>query len=272
MKQLLTLLTIVLFFLGCTKNIPTLQERKATALSLAQSQNLQEKIYSTTNFNLFALQTDMKECQNITLYIEGDGLAWITRSKVSSDPTPINPLALNLMNVDNSSCKIYLARPCQYIDSKMCEKKYWTSHRFNTKVIESYNQALDMIKKEYSNKTFSLVGYSGGAAVALLTAAKREDIKDITTVAGNINPHYWSEYHNISPLSGSLNPVNYTQKLENIEQYHLIGNQDSIIPKAIFDSYKRSFNNSSNIYYKLYDASHIKNWEQNYRNFLKEKK
>ncbi|WP_252970921.1 hypothetical protein [Aliarcobacter cryaerophilus] len=47
---------------------------------------------------------------------------------------------------DNSSCKIYIARPCQYINSNLCEDKYWTSHRFNQKIINAYEEALNSIK------------------------------------------------------------------------------------------------------------------------------
>ncbi len=269
MRFIISLLSLSFFIVGCSKNIPTPQERKATALSLAQSQNLQQQIYYTNEFNIFALQTDINECQNIKIYIEGDGLAWITRNRVSKDPTPINPLALKLMSTDKSKCKIYLARPCQYLNSKMCEKKYWTSYRFNTKVIDSYTQALDSIKKEYQNESFSLVGYSGGGAIALLTAAKRDDIKDIITVAGNLNHAFWTKYHQMDSLIGSQNPINYTRRLENIPQYHLIGKNDTVIPKDIFNSYQSNFNNKQNLNYKLYDATHSQRWEESYKEFLR---
>lgn len=270
MKLFIYLLLVTFFIVGCSQNAPTPQERKAVALSLAYQYNLQEQIYNTKKFDIFSLQTNIKECKNIKVYIEGDGLAWISRNRVSKDPTPINPLGLKLMNLDNSSCKIYLARPCQYIDSKLCEKKYWTSHRFSNEVIKSYTKVLDNIKKEYHNESFSLVGYSGGAAVALLTAVKRDDIKTIITIAGNLDHTFWTKHHQIDSLTGSLNPINSTQKLEKIPQYHLIGQNDHIIPKKVFDSYKRYFKHSSNIHHQLYDATHTKNWEEKYKNFLKE--
>jgi len=267
----LTLAIITLLFLGCSRNIPSLKERTNTTKNLVDNKTIQKNI-NTKNFTLFSLQKIQNSCQNIKIYIEGDGLAWIIRTLISKDPTPLNPLALKLMLLDNSSCKIYLARPCQYVESKQCNKKYWTSHRFAKEVIDSYDVALDSIKKEYKNSTFSLVGYSGGAAVALLVASKREDINYITTIAGNLDPSFWTQYHHINSLTGSLNPVNYAKKLEKIPQYHLIGQNDNIMPKKVFDSYMSYFKDKKNIHYKLYDATHGKNWEEVYKNFLQRTK
>lgn len=272
MKTFIYLLTFLVFMVGCSKQIPTLQERKATAFSLAKQKNLQKQIYHTKHFNIFALQTYKQQCKDIKVYIEGDGLAWITRSKISQDPTPINPLALKLMNLDTSECKIYLARPCQYISSKSCNERYWTSHRFSSRVIESYEEVLSLLKNKYQNSSFSLIGYSGGAAIALLSATKRDDIKSIITIAGNLDHNFWTSYHQIDPLQGSLNPINYTKSLAKIPQEHLIGEDDLIIPKEIFYSYKNYFNDTSKIHHNLYNATHTKNWEENYQQFLKEHK
>ena len=257
---------------GCSNNIPTPNERLNNALSLKEKDSIQKTI-KTKNFEIFSLQKVSKECKNINIYIEGDGLAWETRTKISKDPTPINPLGLKLMNVDSSNCKVYIARPCQYTPyGKNCDNKYWTSHRFNSKVIESYDEALSSIKQQYQNNSFALIGYSGGASITLLVAAKRDDIKNITTIAGNINHSFWTKYHRINPLNGSQNPINYTKQLEKIPQYHLIGSNDTIVPKEIFNSYIQNVNDRSNIHFKIYESTHTLNWEQNYKNFLKETK
>jgi len=269
MKILALTLTIILFYSGCSRNIPTPDQRLNKLMSLKDDQTI-NKVVHTDNFNLFTMQKFTNDCTIVKVYIEGDGLAWITRSRISSNPTPINPIALKLMNLDNSKCKIYIARPCQYNTSKNCNKKYWTSHRFNEKVIDSYISVLDMIKKDIENKTYSLIGYSGGAAVALLVAANRDDIENITTIAGNLDHKKWTDIFNLTALNGSLNPADYSNKLENILQYHLIGTDDNIIPKDIFDSYKLSFSNSSNINYKFYNATHSKNWEESYKKYLME--
>ncbi|MGB7401062.1 MAG: alpha/beta hydrolase [Arcobacter sp.] len=270
MKLFTYLFFLTFFIVGCSQNVPTPQERKATALSLGNKYNLKEQIYSTKEFDIFSLQTDIKNCKNIKVYIEGDGLAWISRNRISKNPTPINPLGLKLMNMDNSSCKIYLARPCQYLTKKNCDNKYWTSHRFSNIVIQSYDEVLNNVNLKYDNTSFTLIGYSGGGAIVALIAAKRDDINKLITIAGNLNPTKWVDIHNIYPLNGSLNPIDYTSKLENIKQYHLIGKNDRIIPKEIFFSYKSKFHNKTNIKYKIYDASHSKGWEKSYKEFLKD--
>lgn len=114
------LLVLTLFFTACSKNIPNLNERNATAFSLVENKNLKNQIIQTSDFELFSFQTDLQKCENIDVYIEGDGLAWMTKNIKSSDPTPLNPITLKLMLKDDSKCKIYIARPCQYTNSQNC--------------------------------------------------------------------------------------------------------------------------------------------------------
>ena len=247
----------VLFFTACSNKIPSLNERKDLAYSLINDKNIIQQDINTNQFNLFSFQKISNSCKDsIKVYIEGDGLSWISRNTISSNPTPINPVALKLMLQDNSSCKIYIARPCQYINSNLCEDKYWTSHRFNQKIINAYEEALNSIKNKYSNKTFDLVGYSGGGTIVTILASFRDDINSITTIAGNLDIGEWSKIKNISKLDGSLNPADFTYSLENIKQFHIIGNSDKIVRKDIFLSYFSKFNNKKNIEYIYTDSNH----------------
>jgi dienelactone hydrolase len=176
------------------------------------------------------------------------------------------------MNQDSSECKVYLARPCQYLDSSECSKKYWTSNRFDPKVIKTYDEAMNSLKNSYKNKSFTLVGYSGGAAVAALVSSQRTDISRFISVAGNLDTLEWTSIHNISTLDGSLNPADFTKGLENIEQYHLIGNQDDNIPKEVFLSYRSKFDRKDKVNYRYFDATHNCCWEEPYKKFLEELK
>jgi len=270
MFQIMSIIAFVLFGLsGCSKNIPTLEQRKHIAYTISEQQNLTPKILHTSNFNLFSYSKVSKECNSLKVYIEGDGFSWVTRSIVSDDPTPINPIALKLMNIDESQCKIYLARPCQYVTTEQCHEKYWTTKRFSDEIIQSFYEALDALKLQYHNKEFELVGYSGGGAVALLVGARRDDIKRIMTIAGNLDTKRWVEYHSLSPLEGSLNPADFWIKLQNIEQIHLIGEEDKVIPKDIFDSYISKFEDKTKIHSLQYEATHNVGWEEKYKEFLK---
>ena len=259
-----------LFFIACSSNIPTPNERKQTAINLySNNKNIVQKDIQTSQFNLFSLQDMQRNCSNIKIFVEGDGLSWISRTTISPNPTPITPVGLKLMlSDDKSSCKIYLARPCQYIDSNMCEEKYWTSHRFNEKIIQSYDEALTNIKKAFLNSKFDLVGYSGGGAVVTLIATKRDDINSITTIAGNLDIDEWTKIQKITPLDGSLNPANFSKNLENIKQHHLLGTEDNVVPKEVFFSYLNKFENKSNISYSFYEATHGCCWEDVYKRKL----
>ncbi len=246
---------IAILLTSCTINTFTLEKRTETLNTLIKNREISKEIIYGKNFNILSLKNENNFCKNINIYIEGDGLAWITRTKISTNPTPLNPISLKLMLMDDS-CSIYLARPCQYVYSARCDKKYWTSHRFNSIIIDEYVNVMTFIKKKYRNKSFSLIGFSGGAAIASLVANKRNDIKKLTTIAGNLDIDLWSKINNVSKLYGSLNPINYTDNLQEIEQFHLIGNQDKIIPKEILFSYLDKFENKNKIKYKIVDSTH----------------
>ncbi|MFW3326920.1 alpha/beta hydrolase [Aliarcobacter butzleri] len=269
MKFLLLIISSLLF-ISCSKNIPSIEERKSSAMLLASKNHLEENILKSTNFNIFSLQSDFKACKNGTLniYIEGDGLAWISKTQVSSNPTPINRTLLNLLTLDDSSCRVYLARPCQYINSYKCQEEYWTNKRFSKEIIDSFNEVLNSLKDKFLNKDFNIIGYSGGGAVATLLASKRDDIKYLITIAGNLDIEKWTKIHNISKLDGSLNPADFTANIENIKQYHIVGNSDKIVPKEIFLSYFSKFKNKENIEYIYTDSTHICCFENSLKEVL----
>jgi hypothetical protein len=273
--KLLLLTSLSLFFISCSAKIPTLQERKDSVSSFALQNNLNEAIILNTYFKLFSLLSPLAEaktCENRTLniYIEGDGLAYISKNQISPNPTPINLTLLNLLSIDDSDCKVYLARPCQYITSSNCDKSYWTNKRFSKEVIESFDEALDSLKTKFNNQNFNLIGYSGGGAVATLLASKRDDIKNLITIAGNLDIQKWVSLHKISKLDGSLNPADFSSNLENTKQYHIIGNDDKIIPKEIFLSYFSKFGNTNNISYIYTNSNHSCCFENAFRDVLKE--
>jgi hypothetical protein len=267
-----TLLFVILatLFIGCS-TLPTPEQRITNAKALVGDDAL-NKIYSTSYFNFYTYTSLPKRCINArtNIYIEGDGLAWRTSSSISDDPTPINPEALKMFLEDESSCKVYLARPCQYIQGLQCDEKYWTSHRFSKRVIDSYDELLTQIKSENKIKEFQLIGYSGGGAVAALVAARRDDVVSLITVAGNLDTDFWTKRHFITPLHGSLNPADFSDKLENIKQIHFIGEKDTIIDKSVFDSYASRFENKENIKYKIIeDFTHNCCWSDEWKSLLK---
>jgi dienelactone hydrolase len=180
----------------------------------------------------------------LTVYIEGDGLAWINGSTPSLDPTPLNPLALRLALRDPSGAAVYLARPCQFVTGAQrrgCQRKYWTSHRFAPEVIEASSSAIEQLKQRFAAERLVLVGYSGGGAVAALIAAQRRDVMRLVTVAGNLDHRAWTADLHLSALDGSLNPADAWRRLQSVPQIHFVGGQDRVLGESVVESYRARF-------------------------------
>ncbi|WP_373331824.1 alpha/beta fold hydrolase [Thiopseudomonas alkaliphila] len=172
----------------------------------------------------------------LRIYLEGDGRAWINRSQPSLDPTPRHLLIAQLAMQDPLP-SIYLARPCQFIKHDNCRIELWTHARFSQEVLTSLSLALDQLRSEFKNDRFELVGYSGGGTLALLLAAQRTDITQVQTIAGNLSPRLWAKQHNLTPLSLSLDPLDYAEQLKNIKQRHFVGALDSNTSPELFKQY-----------------------------------
>lgn len=180
----------------------------------------------------------------LTIYIEGDGLAWINASLVSLDPTPLKPVGLAMALRHPKGAAAYLARPCQYVagvDAQGCSTQYWTTLRFAPEVVESTSQAVDLLKQQFQAKQLVLVGYSGGGAVAALVAARRHDVALLVTVAGNLDHQTWTKQHHATPLTGSLNPTEVWEQLRDIPQLHFVGGKDEIVGREVAEAFARHF-------------------------------
>ncbi len=197
----------------------------------------QVEILPTQPFPL-ALGTPLKRpaTSRIRIYLEGDGHAWATPTQPSLDPSPRHLLVAQLALSDPTP-SIYLARPCQFIKARGCAPELWTDRRFSEEVVASLDQALDLIKARLGNRDFELVGYSGGAALALLLAARRDDISLVQTLAGNLSPRLWVSMHRLSTLTGSLEPLDYRARLTQVPQRHLVGADDRIVLPRLLQQY-----------------------------------
>ena len=196
------------------------------------------------------------------VYLEGDGQAWATPSQPSLDPSPRDLLVARLAFADPTP-SLYLARPCQFVTAPGCSNRLWTNQRFGSEVLGSLDGALDLTKARYGNQTFELVGYSGGAALALLLAARRDDVVSVQTLAGNLSPRYWVRLLQLSPLEGSLEPLDYRERLRAVTQRHLAGDADSVMPAGVLNHYLDGLGEASCVQtVSLTQVSHRTGWEQ----------
>ena len=258
-------LLICIITSGCN-NVET---RIETADSLAMGTGLTKTILQTKLFKLVSYKSVLKQNAIATVYIEGDGLAWLSRNRVSSNPTPINPVALKLALIDNTDNVIYIARPCQYVDlteESQCISDYWTTKRIALEVINSFGEAIDQVKQQNDITKIRLVGFSGGGTVAAILAATRDDVVDLRTVAANLDIDQFTETHKVSRMLGSINPIKYSKTLSRIPQIHFTGRLDKVILSAITESYINQLKvHDANLKcvqtIQVDDASHTKGWE-----------
>lgn len=211
-------------------------DRQGHADLLAEPARMTRLLMKADPFVLTGFVRIGDRSQPVTIYIEGDGLAWLSRTEVSSDPTPRNAVGLALAAVDPAANVAYLARPCQFTAQAMnpaCGPAYWTAKRFAPEVIAAINQAVDQVAAQVPGQQLNLVGYSGGGAIAVLVAARRRDVASIRTVAGNLDHAEVNRLAGVSQLSGSLNAIDVAGQVARIPQIHYSGTDDPIVPPAI---------------------------------------
>lgn len=195
-------------------------------------------------------------------YIEGDGRAFNGKYRVSNDPTPRRKMFIKLATLDNRANVVYVARPCQYTPMELnpkCSVPYWTTKRLSEDSVESISQVINSIN---NGKPFSLVGFSGGGGIAILVAERNSLAKDIITISGNLDHKEFTKHHNVTPMVGSLNPIDYARKVNHIPQLHLSGGKDTVIPPFIADNFVQA-SASKCVKQKIFaDSTHENSWEQ----------
>jgi hypothetical protein len=226
----------------------TVADRKDYAETIAQHAGMTKEVFNTGQFILTTYsKLGSKNSDLLVVYIEGDGHAFQRKRRPSPDPTPKTPVALELAATDPNLSVLYIARPCQYLSAeqlKDCDTKYWTTHRYSEEAVAAINQVISQFAAGY--KEIGLSGYSGGGTVATLIAARHSNIKWLVTVAANLNHKAWTEFHHVSPLSGSLNAADMAPLLKNTLQKHYVGGKDKIVPEEITLSYMTNIGENSN--------------------------
>ena len=198
----------------------------------------------------------------VHVYIEGDGLAWRSRHRVSRDPTPIDPIGLALAIADPSRANVvYLGRPCQYgfAGSRACRPLLWTAARFGEEGVEAMDQRLSrlLVRLGLEAEPLHLIGYSGGGVVAALVAARRisrnpaaadmpgirmaeRRLDQLITIAAPLDIETWTRLAGVSPLAASLSPMDSVGCLRRIRQHHFAGRRDRAVPLGAITPFLRA--------------------------------
>jgi hypothetical protein len=243
MRLLLTGLLTILLCGACAGIDPT--QRRAHAQTLAHEAGWNRLTLPAGTFTLTAYTPAVQPAMPmLTIYIEGDGYAWQTPHTPSADPTPTQPMALQLALRHADSAAAYLARPCQYLDGiseNVCSERYWTTARYAPEVIAATSLAIDQLKQRAGARRLTLIGYSGGGAVAALVAAGRDDVARLITLAANLDTTAWAREKHLQALAGSLNPADFWPRLQAIPQQHFAGANDRVVPPTVQRSYAARF-------------------------------
>jgi predicted esterase len=210
---------------------------------LAQRPEWSVRVFDESAAPSLAAYRQDQASDTLWVFIEGDGRAWITPRQISKDPTPDNPVALKMALQPQTGSVLYLGRPCQYAGRLItqCSNALWSLERYGPAALNQLERILAVYAAQSQARRIVLVGYSGGGVMAVLMASRRADIIAVITLAANLNVGAWTAHHNITPLSGSLDPstrgASERNALARLPQVHIAGGQDTTVPPMIVTQY-----------------------------------
>ena len=260
-RQLAILVLLALVIQSCVSHSP-----EATAIAISDRAMLHKAELRGGDFILRVYYRFDNPGAPLRIYLEGDGRAWLTKTRASSNPSPKNPVGLYLAAQEHKGNVMYIARPCQYVafeKNPKCEYPYWTGKRFAPEVIDSVSAVIDIGKKKVGAGKLEIIGFSGGGAVAVLVAARRSDVSGIRTVAGNLDHKVWTQHHKVDPLRGSLNAADVAEKVAHFPQVHYVGSQDENMGRYVAENFRTKAGRDNCIKIQTVSgANHSKGWEQ----------
>ncbi|MBO7332804.1 MAG: alpha/beta hydrolase [Alphaproteobacteria bacterium] len=233
---------VLLLLTGCATPNP-LKEMRFMALS-------------ANGYTLFTTYQIKQMGEPLRIYIEGDGHAFDGRGRPTSDPTPKGTFLREVVAQDKSPNVVYLGRPCQYIKSTRCQVSDWTTGRFNADAVTSVQEVILTLMKKAKSQKVTLIGYSGGAQMAMFFADKYpEKVEEVITVAGVLHHEDWTKWHGDLPLDLSVS----SPTLPNVPMRHYVGSKDRVVPVELFKNWVED-----ETLIEVKGASHNKGFEKVY--------
>ena len=252
----------LLLALGGCSSLPTPAERSANARALAPGWDWSEWADVDDRRLAWAKPGGADKPGPQVLVIEGDGFAFVTASRPSLNPTPLNPVGLRIATALDEAPGVsaaYVARPCQYVQDPGCRQDDWTDGRYTQSVVDRYQRFL---AARFPDTPLVLVGYSGGGLIAAGLAQRDPRVIGLVTVAGNIDVNAWLAHHRLPAMNRAVDPAANAGRLVELPQVHLAGQRDRVVPPSIAESFARRSGIDPDQSVRLVDASHGCCWEQ----------
>jgi pimeloyl-ACP methyl ester carboxylesterase len=246
------------------------ERETAKAQRLAAKHGFERVAIDAAPFEIAGFLKGRSQAGDVLLVvIEGDGYAFRGPREPSNDPTPFDPVGLEIALADPAPKILALARPCQYQRkpprSECAEARWWTTDRFAPAAVEATGRAIDIAKAETRARQIYLVGWSGGGVMAVLVAAQRGDVAGLVTVAAPLDLSAWTAHHGVSGLARSRDPADVIAAVAGIPQAHLAGTRDAIVPPAIVRRFTDRLPMGSDERLILVDADHRCCWVERWR-------
>ena len=187
----------------------------------------------------------------LRIYIEGDG-----------NPNPSNQIALYYAEQDPSQNVIYMGRPCQWSEDKLCKTKpeIYKEQRFHPEIIREIEEVVLYLKGKYRASKIELVGYDGGATIAL-NLASQMNIDRVITIAGILDTNAYTYYNDLPEMPDAQNPADKLGALADVEQIHYVGKEDETTPKRIAERFVGKMQNPRSAEVRSVSGVGHNNWK-----------
>jgi len=236
---------------GCTNDRNIIAEE--TAARLSAPANLVKRIINTEIAPITSFEKQHEKGAPIHVYI-GSKVTQIPSNDIdiAKEAFRNNPVALHLATRDLASNVIALARECEFQNTPCPDTP-------GEETILLYDQTLNNIASRHGNNGFHLVGFNNGAAIAVLLGSKRNDIRSIRTVSGNLNQSYGEMY----------NVADHATRIKTIPQHHFSGEADSPKQERRIENFFNTIGFSNCIKYSVVaGANQADGWVSNWPDLL----
>jgi dienelactone hydrolase len=207
---------------------------------IAQRAGLARGVAQSDTFHHILYYTPVSRGEPLFVFVEGDGTPFVGGGrKIAADPTPTQPVALQLAAATSAGSVLYVGRPCYfgYAAAPECHPSDWTVGRFSQRVLASMVEIANRYASDHGYQDIILVGHSGGGALVVLMAPEIHGVRAVVTVAGNLDPTAWTTLHGYTPLFDSLDPVEHGPPAHPWPEIHVVGGKDENVPPSLMDRY-----------------------------------